>query len=382
VLLFAPVLSGGVSNGQEYSEFFQFNSGAVIIIFCFLIFFIAGFPIYLNNFNFNLNDIILLSFIFTMFSFSLFGNIFLNRDSKFSFLLLSIPVGILVSRVLCLSVIAKIIFFAVLFHSLIIFGAAFFLDFIPFSDYFFTIDHLNKFNNSIFVRSSGLFLNNNSLGSGFLLMVVFCYVLFRRSPKVSFFIIFISILTFYIAQNFTGLFFLLSLVLFVYLPMFFKRLKSHIELYLKIIFIFMLITAFYFFYIINIDLFLYKFHDSGSVKIDAFFASLNSMDLSLFGLFFGGVPGFTESSLIDFAYYFGPLWAILFSSFITYLIYINRLRCSLIPGYVFHYYLFYICFLYLLIVQNSVFLPVNLFLFGLIWGCGSKSAHLAVPPNS
>jgi hypothetical protein len=364
-------MSGGASNGQEYSEFFQFNSGAIVIVFCFLIIFIAGIPIYLKNFNFN--DFILLLFIFTMFSFSLFGNIFLNRDSKFSFLLLSIPVGILVSRVLCLSVIAKIIFSATLFHSIIILGAAFFLDFIPFSDYFFTIDHLNKFNNSIFVRSSGLFLNNNSLGSGLLLMVVFCYILFRPSPEMSFFIIIISILIFYISQNFTGLLFLLSLFLFEYRSFFFIKLKSCAELYLKIIFIFMLIAVLYFFYLINIDLIIYKLHGSGIVKIDAFFAALSSMDLSVFGLFFGGIPGYTESSLLDFAYYFGPLWAILFSLFIIYLIGIYRFRCYLVSGCAFHFYIFYICFLYLLIVQNSVFLPVNLFLFGLVWGYGAKS---------
>ena len=102
---------------------------------------------------------------------------------------------------------------------------------------------------------------------------------------------------------------------------------------------------------------------SGLVKINLFLNTLHEYNYHHVGLLFGGIPGYTESTLIDLIYYFG-LSLTLFFLFLMLMIsvksYFGRSKIK--------FHVFYVALIYLLFVQNSVFLPLNLFLFGIVLG--------------
>lgn len=361
LMILGPALSGGSSNSHDYSEF-SIPYSVYLLTSFFFIFIVSGF-IY-NFTRHSLNNFIVLSLIVFYYYFSQLGNLIIYRETKFIFALIAVPAGIYITNIFTAQRIQKIIFNSSFLHGGIIIFIVFFGIFVPGIDLIFSENYLNKLDDENLTRSSGLFLNNNSLGSTYLLIMTFIFSTSNFHINRRILIIFIYSFILILAYNYTALFFILSYFFWLIIRnFFFSRKIDLIFLFCLIISVFLLI----FYFIADMDFIYSKIHSSGFLKFNLFFETLGNINLNYIFLFFGGIPGYTESTLIDLIYYFGPLLAGLFFMILI-VAFVRSLLLYVYSKTKNKFYIFYLSFLYLLLVQNSVFLPLNLFLFGIVLG--------------
>lgn len=354
--LFAPLLSGGASNSQDYEKIVIPYSSQILISF--YVFAIISGLIY-SNFKFNLSIVISIVFTFFCYFYSSFGSLLLSRELKFGYLILAFPSGLIFARVMSSIKFRSIVLYSTIVHGFFILALSLFGDLIPGANFILSDNYLNKFNGDDLVRSSGLFLNNNSLGSSYLLMIV-CAMIFADLPfsrrMILFGFYFLVLLS---AFNLTSLLYVVCYALLFSIKYFYRSARINYGIFSFSVLLFVVLLFFNY----RFDLIESKFSDSGLVKINLFLDTLFNYDYQPFRLLFGGVPGYTESTLIDLIYYFGFFLTLIF----LFLVLMILIRSYLVGGKI-KFHIFYFALIYLLFVQNSVFMPLNMFLFGIVLG--------------
>lgn len=365
--IFAPLLSGGASNSQDYVEIAVPYSSHILISFCV---FAIIFGLIYCNFKFNLSVVISIIFALFCYYYSSLGSLLLSRDLKFGYLILALPSGLIFASVMSSINLGNIAVYATIVHGLSILLLSFAGDLIPGADYILSENYLNKFDGYASIRSSGLFMNNNTLGSSYLLMIIFGIIFadlssFKRAILFGFYFVVLIY-----AFNLTSLLYVVCYALFFSIKYFVRPARFRYGI-LVLFTIFFIISLFF---IDRFDAFQTKFTESGLVKINLFLGTLYDYDYHPFRLLFGGVPGYTESTLIDLIYYFG------FSLTLPFLFFMFMILIrSYFGGRKIEFHIFYLALIYLLFVQNSVFLPLNLFLFGIVLGVDFSVGALKNP---
>lgn len=360
LLLFGPLLSGGSSNSFDYNSFsIPFSSHILWLIF--LVIFMLGISGSFNTIDLKL--IFLMLLVLFLHIYALFGNILLDREAKFIFLIIALPAGYVVSKVLSLNLINSLFLKGIYLHALVIIILSFFANIVPGSELIFSQNHIDKFDEANSVRSSGLFLNNNSLGSSYLLMFTFFFSTLNWEFGKKLFFLFFCCFIFIVSRNFTGLMFSILMIIYYLLAN-----MVHYKRILKIILFFSFaFLALYFLVINNSGLIGVKVQNSGIIKYKLFYDTIINYDISITSLFFGGIPSYTESTLIDLIYYFGFLIALIII-LTLFLMVIRSFINSKSNRTIKYFTLFYFSLAYLLFVQNSVLLPINIFIIGLALG--------------
>lgn len=355
-LLFAPLLSGGASNSQDYVEIVVPYSSQILISF-YVLTIISG--LIYSKLKFNLSVVLSVVFALFCYCFSSFGSLLLSRDLKFGYLILAFPSGLIFARVVSSIKFGNISLYATIIHGFFILGLSLVGDLIPGVGYILSENYLNKFDGDGAIRSSGLFLNNNTLGSSFLLMIIFTMIFTDLSSSKRIILLGFYFVVLLFAFNITSLLYVVFYALLFFIKYFSRpaRIKYGVILLSTFLFVMSLMLN------DKINAIESKVTDSGLVKINLFLGTLYEYNYNIVGFLFGGVPGYTESTLIDLIYYFGLSLTLIFLFF---MLMISVRSCSRRGGIKFH--VFYVALIYLLFVQNSVFLPLNLFLFGVVLG--------------
>lgn len=354
--LFSPLLSGGASNSQDYVEIVIPYSSQILISFYVLA---IIFGLIYSKFKFNLSVVISVVFALFCYYFSSFGSLLLSRDLKFGYLILAFPSGLIFARVMSSIKFGNISLYATIIHGFFILGLSLVGDLIPGVDYILSENYLNKFDGDGSIRSSGLFLNNNTLGSSYLLMIIFTMIFADLPSSKRIILLGFYFVVLFSAFNITSLLYVVCYALLFFIKYFFRsaRIKYGIILFYAFLFIMPLILD------DKVDAIESKVTDSGLVKINLFLSTLYEYNYNIVSLLFGGVPGYTESTLIDLIYYFGLSLTLIFLFFMLMI----SVRSYSDRGKI-KFHVFYVALIYLLFVQNSVFLPLNLFLFGIVLG--------------
>lgn len=367
VLLLFAILTGAATAGARYSDL-GIAFGKEIILGAGVYLILVGLVYRDKYFSFTFPILIYILILLFLRTWGELTSALTNRGfSQFDFFFLLSVAGLLVGT----SKARNIVEFGVKISATVISISILLIGFSPGLVGVLTIYDATKLEeigtgSSIFLKNSGILLNNNALGA--VMTAMFAYLVFVKSvhtrPDSTNKILVLMLSSVFFSGNGTGSIF--CSLLYVYFAVVQGHIiikKGHYVLTVTSITMFLVALALM---TLESSYIAYKL-ESITAKYNIFFDNLNYLFGSYIGFVFGHryEAALSESTLIDFLYYFGFPGILL----LILLFFSGSLLASRVNSYSrarIRSWPIYLTLFTLLLVQNSAFLPPVCFIFGLL----------------
>lgn len=369
ICAFFALLAGDQTRGNRYQPM-ELLWGKDLLVYSALWLSLIGFLFRVKQRGFSTNEVIALLLLGLLLNWGRLSVVITDRSfTQFNFLIVMAIAGLLIGQ----SRFVKVINLGVVLSGLLIFCSIVILALLPGTlGVMFLLDpeaveQLGG-GDRFFLMNSGILFNNNAVGS--VLSVMTAFFLTTETPlrRVSLgsVIVLSFLLACIVAGNATGT--LMCSLLAGYYFFFMLKPRTVLIKTIRSLFGLTLVLVPLLWVLIDYDFFLYK-SESGSAKIGIFIENMSLFFDSPWMWLWGGREEalYSESTLIDFLYYFGLMGLFVLLALILIGLQNNsRVRGAGGRVAIYGSRHFFVVLILLLFLQNSVWLPPVCFLFGLV----------------